>query len=420
MANIATMQVTLLADVRKLVDGFNKAENATKKFVANTKRLVAVAVGIAGFKSLTEAVLRTVEAIDMAGKTAAKLGITIEAFQELQFVASQSGIQMNQMETALQRLARRTAQAAMGTGEAVQAFKQLNLNAQSLNRLSADKQFEAIAKAMEAIANQNDRIALAQKFFDSEGVVLLQAMNDGMQGIVDKRREAQEIGLFSIEDAQRAAEFNDALDKLTKTATAAVRTIVTDNLEELITAINTLATMFNAVVKAANAFRGVSGLFGEPIGEAFAQAGRSASAEMVQNRVRARLLADLERRGVSREGTIGTPQQALGQAAVTNPAFIAKFRSQQAALAMDRARREQLISQRGAIYRQNLEASRSFLRTRREEFMQNRMEMRQRVFEQMRRLQERQLQEQQETRKALLRRSFQGDQQVRLSPSMGF
>ncbi|MBW2989618.1 hypothetical protein KY358_04855, partial [Candidatus Woesearchaeota archaeon] len=99
--------------------------------------------------------------------------------------------------------------------EAKNALIELNLSAQDLNELKPEQQFEVIADALKGVENQADKVRLAMKLFDSEGVSLLQTMTEGAAGLRDMRAEANALGLtLSQEDATGAAAAKDAFARL--------------------------------------------------------------------------------------------------------------------------------------------------------------------------------------------------------------
>lgn len=116
------------------------------------------------------------DAIDSLAKTADKLGVTTEALQTLRYQGELTGVSIDTTDMALQRMTRRVAEAAQGTGEAKDAIAELGLEASSLANMSPDQQFYAIADAMKDIENQGDRVRLAMKLFDSEGVALVNTL----------------------------------------------------------------------------------------------------------------------------------------------------------------------------------------------------------------------------------------------------
>jgi hypothetical protein len=182
---IGKLVVTLGANSAQLMSELKKTKKHTRdwssdmksvaKFSAASFAAVSVAAGGAavGVIALVEA---NSDAIDSLGKTADKLGVTTEALQILRYQGELTGVAISTTDMALQRMTRRTAEAAQGTGEAKDAIKELGLNAEELARLSPDQQFYAIAEAMKEVESQGDRVRLAMKLFDSEGVALVNTL----------------------------------------------------------------------------------------------------------------------------------------------------------------------------------------------------------------------------------------------------
>ncbi|MBU2709314.1 hypothetical protein KCM76_25185 [Zooshikella marina] len=154
----------------------------------------------------------TANRLDPIAKTADKLGIGIEALQEFQYAAERSGLSVKQFNTGTQRMIRRVAEAAKGTGTAKGALQELGLNAQWLGKLKPEQQLDQVAEALSQVKNQNDRVRLAMKLFDSEGVGMVNMLKDGRKGLQQLRADARATGNVLGEKAARDAEnFNDAL-----------------------------------------------------------------------------------------------------------------------------------------------------------------------------------------------------------------
>ena len=75
-------------------------------------------IGAATVGGLGALIDRSISAADAIGKTADKIGVGVEALQELRFAAKASGVEQQTLDMALQRFTRRAAEAAQGTGEA--------------------------------------------------------------------------------------------------------------------------------------------------------------------------------------------------------------------------------------------------------------------------------------------------------------
>lgn len=178
---------------------------------------------------------------DQLQKTNIRIGASTEALSEYQLVAKLSGVEFNQLATAWQRQTRRIAQAAEGTGEAQAALESLNLSAKDLSQLAPEQQFEHIARAMQGVASEAERVALAQKVWDSEGVRLLQIVNQGTDAIEAMRQQARDLGLsISGETANAMAGFNDQLDTLSFAAQGVSQTMLAELVPSLSAALQSL------------------------------------------------------------------------------------------------------------------------------------------------------------------------------------
>lgn len=193
----------------------------TESTISNLKTTVASAAAtiaatttaIYGFASSTAA------AADPIAKFADRLGIGIESLQEIQHAAELSGVGVDKVNTALQRFIRRSAEAVKGSGEAKGALEELGVDL--LDSFGNPKDFEVlfndVADAIARFKDPSDRVRLAFKLFDSDGVGLVNLLKLGSQGVGELRQEAQDFGIVISEDVARNSEmFNDASDRLSK------------------------------------------------------------------------------------------------------------------------------------------------------------------------------------------------------------
>jgi len=197
-----------------------KVERNNKRSIASFKGLatgikVAVTAALALGGAIVTATAKFFSATDNIGKLSTRLGISTEALSQLKHVAELSGVSFQTMTLGLQRMTRRVSEAANGTGEAKAAIEELGLSAIKLNSLSPDKQFEMFAEAISKIENPADRVRIAMKLFDTEGVALIQTMTGGAAGIRAMRKEADDFGLTlkggMVDAVQRT---NDSLTRV--------------------------------------------------------------------------------------------------------------------------------------------------------------------------------------------------------------
>ena len=233
--SIAKLSVSLTASTGKFTKGMERSTRSTEKFVANLRRTTAAvgaftaAIAAAGIATLAYQVRKAAGSIDSLAKASDKLGIATEKLQSLRMAAELTGVSANTLDMAIQRMVRRISEAAQGSGEAVKALEELGLSAEYLNSLSPDEQFKAIAQAMKGVATQGDRVRLAMRLFDSEGVALVNTLALGAEGLNEVESRMRSMGLtISRLDASQVEKMNDAMLWMSKLMEAVWMRITVD------------------------------------------------------------------------------------------------------------------------------------------------------------------------------------------------
>ncbi|MEQ8694216.1 MAG: phage tail tape measure C-terminal domain-containing protein [Gammaproteobacteria bacterium] len=179
--------------------------------------------GVAAVGGLATLIDRSISAADVIGKTADKIGVGVEALQELRYAAQLAGVEQRTMDMALQRFTRRVAEAAKGTGEAKQALSQMGiaLKDQHGNIRRSEDLLNDVAEAFKRTSDPAERLRLAFKLFDSEGVAMVNMLVGGAEALEATRRHARDLGIVLEEDLVRNAEkARDQLDTLGKVVSA--------------------------------------------------------------------------------------------------------------------------------------------------------------------------------------------------------
>ena len=198
---------------RKTITRFGGAVRAAGRRLLNFRTAFGTLAGSAGLGLLIK---RTVDEVDLLGKTAQKLGVGTAALAQLQHAAKLTGVEVRTFNMGLQRMVRRIAEAAMGTGEAKDAIKQLGVSARAVARLGADEQFLALAGAMTKVQQQGERVRLSFKLFDSEGVALVNTLAAGEEGLKAMFAEARGFGIALNEiDTSKMVLVKDAITRAT-------------------------------------------------------------------------------------------------------------------------------------------------------------------------------------------------------------
>lgn len=175
-----------------------------------------------------------IDANDKLGKLSTRLGASTEALSEYKHVAELSGVTFETLTMGWQRMTRRVAEAAQGTGEARGALEELGISAVELAKLKPEQQFEVLAEELSKVKTDADRVRLSMKLFDSEGVSLIQTMKGGSAGLREMRGEARNLGLtISGETAAAAEKFNDDLSRMKASMAGAGQSMLSDMMPAL-------------------------------------------------------------------------------------------------------------------------------------------------------------------------------------------
>lgn len=224
MADLAKLVVSLEAETRKYRQGMDRAQRRLDRFqrsqtrslrsiearFRNLGRVVGSAFGFFIGGSIATAIRNTAKQADELENLGRRLGVAADQLQAWQLVAERFNVTNQSLNTGIQRLQRRSAEAAVGLGEARGALRELGISAQSFNNLSLDDQILRLARAFETVETDADRTRLAFKLFDTEGVALLQFLKEGEQGLQALRREL-DGQIWSEEERRRLSEANTSL-----------------------------------------------------------------------------------------------------------------------------------------------------------------------------------------------------------------
>ena len=151
---------------------------------------------------------------------------------------------------ALQRFTRRAAEAAKGTGEAKDALLELGLNARQLIKMPLEEQMQELAGAFEQVETDADKVRLAMKLFDSEGVALVNTLGVGRAALMEMAAEAGKLGIALSADAVEGVEkandsftrlgtlFKGLRDQTTAALAPALEALATALQEKVLSAVN--------------------------------------------------------------------------------------------------------------------------------------------------------------------------------------
>ena len=244
MASVYELIVEVVDKTSKPINDVNKAlkntntratkVNATVKKMNSSFKSIG-RVGLKGLGSLTRGLRNagiaataaagafafmaksTMNQLDTLGKVANKLGVTTEFLSKYQVIANRAGISTETFNMGLQRFLRRLGEAQMGTGELLKPLQKMGISMKDSNgkfRAGTDVFADFMLK-LAGTTNSTEKLALAMKGFDSEGVAMVNIADMGADKIEMIGKRAEEAGLIISGSLTKAAEeANDSLSDL--------------------------------------------------------------------------------------------------------------------------------------------------------------------------------------------------------------
>lgn len=199
-----------------------KAEGLTGKLGSGIKTAAKWGTAIVGAATVVGAGMmamanKTAEATDHIDKMSQKIGISREAYQELDFVTSQCGGSVDNLKNGMKTLTNQMQMASQGSKTATSAFDALGLSWEDGNGKLKDQEtmmWEAFT-ALQNVEDQTQKAALATDLFGKAGTDLMPMLNGATGSIEEMRQKAHELGLVLSDDTIDAGvKFTDTMDQL--------------------------------------------------------------------------------------------------------------------------------------------------------------------------------------------------------------
>lgn len=234
MATIGWIKIGTAVDISGLAKGASAGSAAmarmkgssnslTAAFVtdfANLKRQALAFASVAGAIGLVRAsfarLRESTHILGDLGDMSERTGVSIHALSKLSYVGKLSGMTMETLGTALEKMNMRLAEVAIeGSGPTADALKRLGLSAQALIAMGPEKALEKLLRVLEAIKNPMERNKVAMDLFGKSGQGMINLALKGASGLRDIGREAEALGVAISEvDAQKLGEVDDAFDRI--------------------------------------------------------------------------------------------------------------------------------------------------------------------------------------------------------------
>ena len=213
------------------------AQSAGSTILAALKSFGPAIAGALGALKLGSMVKDAANLGDELNKMSQRVGISVADLASLKYAADLSGTSLQGMVVGVRNLSRATFEAAVGTKEYQDAFKQLGLDIRNTDGTLKDNNtlLGEIADKFQTMPDGAQKTALAMQLLGRSGTDMIPMLNQGRAGLEAARKEAEAFGLvIGKQFAQEAESFNDNLDRMGKIAQGVGLAIA----KELIPALN--------------------------------------------------------------------------------------------------------------------------------------------------------------------------------------
>lgn len=243
---------SILIDDKEAIDTLKKADrkgketsdSIGKKFVDLGKKvgtgLLAVGTGtVAAVGALTGMATKTAEATDRIDKMSQKIGLSREGFQEWDFIMSQSGMSVDQLQMGFKTMVNAMDQAIDGTGKGAENFEKLGLSVYDStgNLKSQEEMFNETVVALQGMEEGAEKAKIANDLFGRSGAEMMPLLNGAAGSVEEMKQKAHELGLvLDDETIDAGVVFTDTMDQ----AQRSLSTIVTKVGAEVMPIIQTM------------------------------------------------------------------------------------------------------------------------------------------------------------------------------------
>lgn len=228
------LKVIISAEISDLKKGMKDAKNEISNVEKQTKTTseqiksglekagkgikTAMAVTVGAITSAATAAYglatKTADTADRIDKLSQKIGISKTAFQEWDYICSQSGVDVSVFQSGVKTLTAQMDAASNGTASAQEAFQSLGLTWEDgTGKLKSQEQMmEEAITALASMEDSTERARLAQQLFGKAGIELAPILNSGADGIEELRQRCHELGLvMSDETIEAGVKLGDTI-----------------------------------------------------------------------------------------------------------------------------------------------------------------------------------------------------------------
>jgi hypothetical protein len=207
--------------------------------------LAALGLTVGAVRAGLEAIIASTAAYgNAAAKSAQRIGVSVEAFQEIVEAADDVQVSAGSVEAGLRFLGRNAYEASKGGKEAAASFRSLGVALLDENGKlrGTDALLMDLADRFSVMPDGPEKTALAMKVLGRGGTEMIPLLNKGSAALAEMREGARETGLvLSKEGVQASVEYTEALDELEDAITGLKRSIGVSFMKDSTSLMKTMA-----------------------------------------------------------------------------------------------------------------------------------------------------------------------------------
>lgn len=244
---IGALRVNLGMETAEFTKGAKHAEDTLSKLHETLKEYAGKLAAAFAFEKIVEGIHGSIEAMDMLGKTAQKVGIPVEELSKLSLAAKLADTSMETLASSTVKLSKNLELIVGGKGgNAGAALKAIGVSATDAHgRLKPTEQIMAeIAEKFHGMEDGANKTAIALALLGKAGAEMIPFFNQGNQGLEEAARLQERFGLTTQASADQAQLFDDNITTLKAAFDGLFRKVAI----EMLPALNDLTNSFVSFV----------------------------------------------------------------------------------------------------------------------------------------------------------------------------
>jgi hypothetical protein len=212
---MADLKVKVGVDRSGFTTGLASMENSVKGFGTKVGGILA---GAFAFDKIIQGFSNAIDKGDQLQDLANRFGVAASSLQEIGNAASTAGAGLEDVASAMNKLAKNAGAAIGGNTQMAEAFEKIGLSVEQLNGMSPQDLFFALSKAVASGALGMQDFTIAQELAGKGAGVLMETLRMGPEVIA---ANGQAMGLWTDETIARLSEASDAIKTFQNTMTIA-------------------------------------------------------------------------------------------------------------------------------------------------------------------------------------------------------